>query len=246
MSLDELRQRGREAFAALIPNGEERLDRLFLAAPALGELTVSTLYGYLHHRSALDPRTREAIALAAVMASGTTETPLAIHVRTALAAGLAPAEVVEVLVQTAAFSGYPRAVQALARVEEVLGEAGSPLPAFPAPREVLLSLVERLRAEGRQATGAGYAVDTDERDYLDAPGSGGGVAELLEPEFGDDRALAELRDMAVAGLHVQVRTTSSHTAVALFNGESDRPSAVVHATMHAGRVSELVCLRPVT
>ncbi|SHG04718.1 carboxymuconolactone decarboxylase family protein [Streptoalloteichus hindustanus] len=244
MSLDELRQRGRETFATLIPNGEERLDRLYLTAPALGELTVSTVYGYLHHRPAFDPRTREAVALAAVMASGTTETPLAIHIRTGLASGLAPAEVVEVLVQTAAFSGYPRAVQALARVEEVLGEAGSPLPAFPAPREVLLLLIERLRAEGRGGTAwRDSTVDTDERDYLDEP-EGGNSAELLEPEFGDDRALAELRDMAVAGLHVQVRTTSAHTAIALFNGQSDRPSAVVHATMHAGRVVELVCLRP--
>jgi len=42
-------------------------------------------------RPALDHHTREAVALAGIVAAGCWEAPLAVHVRTGLAAGLTPA-----------------------------------------------------------------------------------------------------------------------------------------------------------
>ncbi|GGM35990.1 hypothetical protein GCM10012275_04000 [Longimycelium tulufanense] len=222
MSLDELHQRGRKTFAHLVPDGEERLDTIFRAAPALGELAVGTVYGHLHHRHVLDPRTREAAALAATIAAGCTETPLLLQVRIGLAAGLAPAEVVELLVASAAYAGVPRAMQALGRVEEVLGEAGTPLPTFPAPRAALLGLLDRLRA-----------------------GDDDAIAEHLDPEFTRRAALAELRTLASTPASVQVLTTSPATALAVFaENDDDRPLAVVHAMTHAGRIADLACLRP--
>jgi alkylhydroperoxidase/carboxymuconolactone decarboxylase family protein YurZ len=153
---------GREVFAERVPGGEQRLDTMFAAAPGLSELAVGVVYGHLHARPALDPRMREAAALAAIIASGMVEAPLAVHVRTGLGAGLTPAEISEVLVETAAFAGFPRAVSAATKLPELFTEAGSPLPPDPAPREVLLAAPELSEFEGLNAqvltTGPGAAI----------------------------------------------------------------------------------------
>jgi 4-carboxymuconolactone decarboxylase len=133
-----LHERGRDAFASLVDGGKDRLDQLFRAAPALAELAVGTVYGHLAHRPALDERTREAVAIAAIVAAGCWESPLSVHVRTGLSAGLTPAEISEILVETAAFAGFPRAVSAVSKLPDLFAEAGSPVPPEPAPREVLL------------------------------------------------------------------------------------------------------------
>jgi 4-carboxymuconolactone decarboxylase len=134
-----LHERGRDTFAELVDGGRERLDQLFRASPGLAELAVGTVYGHLSHRPALDERTREAVAIAAIVAAGCWESPLSVHVRTGLAAGLTPAEISEILVETAAFAGFPRAVSAVSKLPELFEAAGSPVPPEPAPREVLLN-----------------------------------------------------------------------------------------------------------
>jgi len=134
-----LHERGRDTFAELVDGGKERLDQLFRASPGLAELAVGTVYGHLSHRPALDERTREAVAIAAIVAAGCWESPLSVHVRTGLAAGLTPAEISEILVETAAFAGFPRAVSAVSKLPELFEAAGSPVPPAPAPREVLLN-----------------------------------------------------------------------------------------------------------
>jgi len=134
-----LHERGRDTFAELMDGGRERLDQLFRASPGLAELAVGTVYGHLSHRPALDERTREAVAIAAIVAAGCWESPLSVHVRTGLAAGLTPAEISEILVETAAFAGFPRAVSAVSKLPELFEAAGSPVPPEPAPREVLLN-----------------------------------------------------------------------------------------------------------
>lgn len=148
MDYERLNQQGRDTFASLVPGGGERLDKIFRVAPALAQVAVGTVYGHLHHRAALDPRTREAAALAAIVASGMHGTPLAVHVRTGLAAGLAPAEIVEVLLQAAVFSGFPRAVAALPTVEEAFHEAALPIPPDSSPREIVLTALAEVRAVG--------------------------------------------------------------------------------------------------
>jgi 4-carboxymuconolactone decarboxylase len=65
-----------------------------------------------------------------------------VHVRTGLAAGLTPAEISEILVETAAFAGFPRAVSAVSKLPDLFAEAGSPVPPEPAPREVLLQALD--------------------------------------------------------------------------------------------------------
>jgi 4-carboxymuconolactone decarboxylase len=143
MSLEELHQNGLRTFAALVPDGEQRLADIFRVAPDLAELAVGTVYGHLHHRAALDSRTREAVTLGAIVACGMTGTPLSVHLRTGLAAGLAPAEIVEILLQAAAFSGFPRAVAALPMVERIFQDAGIPVPVPRSPRQAALDVLAR-------------------------------------------------------------------------------------------------------
>jgi len=138
MTMDDLHDRGRETFAGLVEGGAERLDALFATVPALGELAVGTVYGHLHERPALDPRTREAATLAAIVAAGMVGPPLSVHLRTGLASGLSPAEVCEVVVQTAAFAGFPRAVSAADQLNRLFEGHGLPSPPPPSPREVVL------------------------------------------------------------------------------------------------------------
>ncbi|WP_284745884.1 carboxymuconolactone decarboxylase family protein [Amycolatopsis sp. RTGN1] len=139
MTMDDLHDRGRETFAELVEDGAKRLDALFATVPALGELAVGTVYGHLHDRPALDPRTREAATLAAIVAAGMVGPPLSVHLRTGLASGLSPAEVCEVVVQTAAFAGFPRAVSAADQLNRLFEGHGLPIPPPPSPREVVLA-----------------------------------------------------------------------------------------------------------
>jgi len=135
----EQHQTGRDTVGDLIPDGKARLDKIFAVAPGLEELAVGVVYGHLHGRPALDPRTREAAAISAIIASGGAGTPIRVHTRTGLSSGLAPAEITEVITQAAAFSGFPRAVMALEHVQAVFEEAGVAVPPPPSPREVVLA-----------------------------------------------------------------------------------------------------------
>jgi len=134
-----LHDRGRENFAELVEGGDARLDALFATVPALGEMAVGTVYGHLHERPALDARTREAATLAAIVAAGMVGPPLSVHLRTGLAAGLSPAEICEVVVQTAAFAGFPRAVSAADQLNRLFEGHGLPIPPPPSPREAVLA-----------------------------------------------------------------------------------------------------------
>src|SRR5581483_668116 len=122
VSVSDLNSRGRRLFGDLIPGGESCLDAIFRASPSLGELAVGVVYGHLHARPALDPTMPEAVAIAAIAAAGMVDVPLRVHTRSALAAGLSAGEITEVLLEVAAFGGFPRAVQALQTVAEVLEE----------------------------------------------------------------------------------------------------------------------------
>ncbi|MFD9999565.1 carboxymuconolactone decarboxylase family protein [[Kitasatospora] papulosa] len=173
--------RGRETFAELLPGGGERLDSIFALSPDLARLAVGTVYGHLHHRRALDTRAREIAALAAIVSSGMCGTPLAVHTRSALAAGVAPAEIVEVVLECAAFAGFPRAVSALPMVEKVFAAADIASPPQPSPREVVLDALDTARR--RAATGEN---DPEDEAFATAlrPGTGTAVYTLAP-----DRAL---------------------------------------------------------
>ncbi|WP_329045151.1 carboxymuconolactone decarboxylase family protein [Amycolatopsis sp. NBC_01488] len=191
MTMDDLHDRGRENFAGLVEDGAKRLDALFATVPALGELAVGTVYGHLHERPALDPRTREAATLAAIVAAGMVGPPLSVHLRTGLASGLSPAEVCEVVVQTAAFAGFPRAVSAADQLNRLFEGHGLPIPPPPSPREVVLAHL----AEPEPAPEVAEVLGEFPRTEVQATGPD----RVLVSCFGDDTVPGAVLHCAVTG-----------------------------------------------
>jgi len=141
-----LYQEGRHTFVELVPDGEARLDTLFHTVPALRELAVGVVYGHLHSRPGLDPRLREAVSFAAIIASGMVGPPLSVHLKTGLASGLAPGELTEILLQASAFAGSPRAVSAAEQLNHLFADAGLESPPPPTPRDVTSRFCADVRA----------------------------------------------------------------------------------------------------
>ncbi|UQS17162.1 carboxymuconolactone decarboxylase family protein [Pseudomonas sp. HS6] len=158
-----LYREGRHTFIDLVPDGGARLDALFHTVPALGELAVGVVYGHLHSRPGLDPRLREAVSFAAIVASGMVGPPLSVHLKTGLASGLAPGEMTEVLLQASAFAGFPRAVSAAEQLNHLFNEAGLASPPPPTPRDVALKFCAAVR-EGHSPIPLGAAVKRQLRE----------------------------------------------------------------------------------
>jgi len=77
-------------------------------------------------RSELSRRERELASAAIVAALGGADRRLASHVRGALHQGVAPHELLALAEHVAVYAGFPRALNALDVVDEVLREAGAP------------------------------------------------------------------------------------------------------------------------
>lgn len=85
------------------------------------EYLTRAAWGEVWTRPGLDRRMRSAVTLALLTALGCDE-ELAMHVRAAVRNGLTEAEISEVLLHTAPYSGIPKANTAFAVAERVLAE----------------------------------------------------------------------------------------------------------------------------
>lgn len=85
------------------------------------DLITRYAWGEIWTRPGLDRRTRSAIALTALIATGRMD-ELPMHVRAALRNGLSEDEIKEVLLQTAVYCGVPAANTAFAVAARVLDE----------------------------------------------------------------------------------------------------------------------------
>ena len=86
------------------------------------DLITRYAWGEIWARPGLDRKTRSCITLTALVALGRDE-ELAMHVRAALRNGLTPAEIKEVLLQTAIYCGVPAANSAFAVAQRVLEDS---------------------------------------------------------------------------------------------------------------------------
>ncbi|MFJ6694945.1 alpha/beta fold hydrolase [Streptomyces sp. NPDC091272] len=91
------------------------------------DLLTRYAWGEIWTRDGLDRRTRSVITLTALVAGGRQES-LASHVRAALRNGLTPAEIREVLLQTAVYCGVPAAHAAFETAREVVRQETTPQP----------------------------------------------------------------------------------------------------------------------
>ncbi|MFG3136609.1 alpha/beta fold hydrolase [Streptomyces sp. NPDC048211] len=89
------------------------------------ELVTRYAWGEVWRREGLDRRTRSSVTLTALVASGHLE-GLAAHVSAALRNGLTPAEIREVLLQTAVYCGIPAASAAFTIAQSVIQAETTP------------------------------------------------------------------------------------------------------------------------
>ena len=88
-------------------------------APDFARMTIEFAFGDLYSRPALDLRSRELIAIAGLALTGATP-QLRVHVESAAAVGITKAEIIEILMQVALYSGFPTALNALADCHDLL------------------------------------------------------------------------------------------------------------------------------
>lgn len=110
--------------------GRQIVDSLSDIAPDLARHVVAFGFGDIFGRPGLAPKQRQLVTLGILAALGGCEPQLKFHVNIALNVGLDANEIVETIMQSAVYAGFPRALNAMAVAKEVLGERGL-LPVRP-------------------------------------------------------------------------------------------------------------------
>lgn len=110
------------------PEGLAVVDELAQVFPAFAQYVLEFSFGDIYSREGLGLKERELATVAALCALGNARPQLRVHVHAALHVGCAPRQVVEVIMQMAVYAGFPAALNGLAVVREVFGEAGIALP----------------------------------------------------------------------------------------------------------------------
>ena len=89
-------------------------------APDFARMAVEFAFGDLYAREQLDLRSREIAAIASLATIGEAMPQLRNHVSAALNLGVARGEIIEILMQTAVYAGFPAALRALAACHDLL------------------------------------------------------------------------------------------------------------------------------
>ncbi|MHB1605736.1 MAG: carboxymuconolactone decarboxylase family protein [Leptospirales bacterium] len=98
------------------------LDSLSEVSPDLGRYIVEFVYGDVFGRSGLDLKSREMVTVGILAALGNASTQLRVHINSALNVGCTREEIVETLIQTAVYAGFPAALNGTAIAREVFEE----------------------------------------------------------------------------------------------------------------------------
>jgi 4-carboxymuconolactone decarboxylase len=110
--------RGRDRFLEV---HDERALRAVEGLGDLGRSIVEFVYGDIYLRPGLSLRDRELAAVATLVSLGRSS-QIPQHLRAALKAGVTADELREVILQTAAISGFPPAMNAMSTLKTILAE----------------------------------------------------------------------------------------------------------------------------
>ena len=93
-------------------------------SPELGHQVVAWGFGEIYARPGLAPRDRQLVTLGMLTALGGCEPQLDVHVNASLNVGLTPEQIIEALLHTAVYCGFPRALNATFVAKKVFAERG--------------------------------------------------------------------------------------------------------------------------
>ena len=102
--------------------GERVLDALKDIAPDLGRYVIEFGFGDIYSRGILSLKEREIATVAALVALGNAQPQLKVHIHGALNVGCTRQEVVEIMIQMAAYAGFPAALNGIFAAKEIFAE----------------------------------------------------------------------------------------------------------------------------
>jgi 4-carboxymuconolactone decarboxylase len=100
-------------------------------APDFARMAIEFPLGDLYSRGGLDLRSREIAAISSLATLGNAGPQLRVHIRAATTVGVTNEEIIEILMQTAVYAGFPAALNALACCHDLLTEE----QCYPSSRE---------------------------------------------------------------------------------------------------------------
>lgn len=100
-------------------DGQAVVESLQDIAPDLGKWIVEFAFGDVYADPTLDARQRELVTLGSLVTQGDTAPQLRVHIDAALHVGLTRSEVVQAILQTAPYVGFPRVINAVNVAREV-------------------------------------------------------------------------------------------------------------------------------
>jgi len=119
-------EKGLEIIRKINPTASTNvLDGLQDVAPDFSKLMIELTFGDIFSRPGLDLMRREIAVIASLMTLGHATPQLRIHIQCALNVGVAREEIVEVIMQTAVYAGFPAALNAFAVAKEVFAANSS-------------------------------------------------------------------------------------------------------------------------
>lgn len=122
---DERFDRGRAVLDSVDGDaGAAVIDALADISPELAHQVVAWAFGEIYARPGLPPRDRQLVTLGVLTALGGCEPQLDVHIGAALNVGLTPSEIVEALLHSAVYCGFPRALNATFVAKRVFAERG--------------------------------------------------------------------------------------------------------------------------
>lgn len=104
--------------------GAKVIDALAEVSPELAHQIVAWGFGEVYSRSGLEPRDRQLVTLGMLTALGGAEPQLEVHINASLNVGLTPQQIVEALLHSAVYCGFPRALNATFTAKKVFDERG--------------------------------------------------------------------------------------------------------------------------
>src|SRR3954452_8621177 len=122
-------RRGEREYRALIGSDPwASLGELALRAPQMLETLLTSGFAGPLSRPELSRRDRELATVAALAAIGGADAQLGVHVRAALGHGIAASELLALAEHIALYAGFPRALNAVATIDEAIVQAGLDRP----------------------------------------------------------------------------------------------------------------------
>ncbi len=103
--------------------GDEILKAIADVSPDFARMVVEFPYAEVFTRPHLDLKSREIAAVAALATLGSAQPQLRGHIEAALRAGCTREEIIEIIIQVAAFAGFPAALNALSTAKRAFAAA---------------------------------------------------------------------------------------------------------------------------